>query len=115
MPAAKDDKSSGKADDVQQPNPAGGPAWDPASVPPGEGPAGAGPSLAEEEQRQFHATHFTADPRGAAMAGKPPPGRARHKHRGGTPPAEDAPPEHTPRPKRRGGTPPPADVDPSSP
>ena len=56
---------------------------DPAQTPP------KGPTLAEEEQRQFHATHFTADPRGAAMAGEPPPGAAkrRRKRRGGAGPA----------------------------
>ena len=73
--------------------------WDPAAVPsPGS------PTLQEEEDRQFHATHFTADPRGAGSTGAPP--IRPQKRRGGTPP--DAPKDDLPpspaRPKRRGGT-----------
>ena len=98
MPAAKKTGDDAGKSDPKQPV-SGQPAWDPAAVPPHA------PSLAEQEERQFHATHFTADPRGAAMSGKPPAGTRRRKHRGGTPPDESAGPD-TPkredRPKRRG-------------
>jgi hypothetical protein len=73
-----------------------GAGFDPASSPEG------GPSLADEAQRQFHATHFTADPRGSAMAGAPP-GRARRKSRGGTPPDSPEPRQPAKTRKRRGG------------
>src|SRR5688572_30306186 len=94
MPAASDDGTSGNRK-VTTPVASGDPAGVPAK----------GRSLREEEERQFHATHFTADPRGAAMSGAPPGGgRRRNKKRGGTPPdaqgKENTPP---PRPKRRGG------------
>jgi hypothetical protein len=71
--------------------------FDPATRPEG------GPTLATAEQRQFHATHFTADPRGAGRSGAPPGGR-RRKVRGGTPPAPSRQDEPVAQPKRRGGT-----------
>lgn len=74
--------------------------FDPASRPEG------GPTLADEEQRQFHATHFTADPRGSAMSGAPP-GQTRRKARGGNPPLSPeaiARPTQAAKSKRRGGS-----------
>lgn len=70
--------------------------FDPASAPEG------GPSLAKEEERQFHATHFTADPRGSGASGAPP-GGPRRKVRGGSPPKGARDPEKAAKPKRRGG------------
>ena len=70
--------------------------FDPVTRPDG------GPTLASEEQREFHATHFTADPRGAAMGGAAPGGR-RRKVRGGTPPAATPTDGSSTQPKRRGG------------
>ena len=93
MTAAKDDGKSGERKAKQDKD-----TWDPAAKP------AESASLEEEEDRQFHATHFTADPRGAAMSGAPPAGT--RKKRGGTPPDprdETIPPAPAP-PKRRGGT-----------
>lgn len=89
-PAAKRSPRGGRSDSSRSK------PFDPASAPEG------GPSLAEEEQRQFHATHFTADPRGSAASGAPPGGQ-RRKARGGSAPANARPPEKADRPKRRGG------------
>jgi hypothetical protein len=86
----------------------GGPAWDPAAVP-AKGGDGDGPTSAEQEERAYHATHFTADPRGAVQAGSPPPSGDAQQPRSGTPPTEragagddaEAPAKH----KRLGGPP----------
>ena len=83
------DKSTGAKPPKSEP-------FDPASRPDG------GPSLAAQEQRTFHATHFTADPRGSAMAGAPP-GGSRRKQRGGSPPNNAAARNKPSKPKRRGG------------
>ena len=79
---------TGLSDPVSQP-------WDPAA-------SRGGPTLEEEQERQFHATHFTADPRGAGMSGAPP--GARRKTRGGSPPTRSGGHEPAPRRKQRGGT-----------
>ena len=93
MPAASDDGTKRKTQVKTSQNE----PWDPAAVP------GGGPSLGDEEERQFHATHFTADPRGKGMQGKAPPA-GRRKQRGGTPPAASDTAEAAPRQKRRGGS-----------
>jgi hypothetical protein len=105
MAAARKKRPSSGKSKKRDAQPENGPVWDPAAVPPSTGNE---PTSAGEEDRAFHATHFSADPRGAAMAGKAPPGASR-KHRGGTPPpapgANDQD-EAAPRGKHRGGTPP---------
>ena len=93
MPAASDDGTTSKP----KPKTSREEPWDPAAKPAG------GPSLRDEEDRQFHATHFTADPRGAGMQGKAPPS-GRRKQRGGTPPAPPDAAEPAPAQKRRGGS-----------
>jgi hypothetical protein len=109
MPASQNKGEAGKP--KGDPKPSGGAVWDPAAFPTAESP-----TLRDEEERAFHATHFSADPRGASMAGKPPPD-AGPKHRGGTPPPAPANEQAEQRPrrrKRRGGAAPrrsgPADV-----
>jgi hypothetical protein len=81
--------------------------WDPSVVPPPE----KAPSAEERERREFHATHFTADPRGTKPGRTP---DASRKVRGGAPSdgpdsthSSEAPrpsPRPAPRRKRRGGT-----------
>jgi hypothetical protein len=83
MAAARKKSSTSVKSKKRAAQPPGGPVWDPAAVQPGTG--NGPPTPAEEKERAFHATHFTADPRGSAMTGKAPPG-ASPKHRGGTPP-----------------------------
>jgi hypothetical protein len=113
MAAARKKRPTSGKSKRREAEPASGPVWDPASVPAGKGDE---PTLADEDERAFHATHFSADPRGAAMAGKAPPGASR-KHRGGTPPpvpGSTGVEQPAARRKHRGGTPPaqsgPADV-----
>jgi hypothetical protein len=88
MAAAPRKRSNARATPKgREEKPPGGPVWDPAAVPAeSAAAAGAPPTLAEEKERAFHATHFSADPRGTGKAGAPPPGNTASKHRGGTPP-----------------------------
>jgi hypothetical protein len=89
MATARKKRSTSDKSEHREAQPAGGPAWDPAAVP-AKGGGKDGPTLAEEQERAFHATHFSADPRGAAKEGTPPPGSASPKKRGGTPPGGPA-------------------------
>jgi hypothetical protein len=84
--ARKKRETRGRSKNPEE-QPANGPAWDPAAKRTG---AGDGQTPQEKDERAFHATHFSADPRGAAMAGKAPPG-ASSKHRAGTPPSRSGP------------------------
>jgi hypothetical protein len=86
MAAARKKRSTRGKSNRREPRPAGGPVWDPAAVPPEGAAADGPPTKAEEDERAFHATHFSADPRGKGKAGAPPPGAKLPKHRGGTPP-----------------------------
>src|SRR5690348_17353962 len=73
MAAARKRHSSRRKLKGRDAQPAGGPVWDPSAVPARSADGSNEPTLAEKQERTFHATHFSADPRGKAMAGSPPP------------------------------------------
>jgi hypothetical protein len=85
MAAPRKKRSTKRGAKDREEQPASGPVWDPAAVPAGKGDER---TLADEEERAFHATHFTADPRGAGKAGKAPPGASPQRRRT-PPPARD--------------------------
>lgn len=76
-PASPSPRKDGDEKSTSARSGAGRRPWDPSAVPPAESsPMGA-------DEREFHATHFTADPRGKVKPGSAPDGKRAQRRRGG--------------------------------